>query len=688
MEAFLQLKECWAAVLGTEQNAAKQAKALAYIKLGVGDSFMNMLRSDTTAKDAWDRLKEMFQSRTIARKLKLRKELLALKMGASESVDDYLLRAEAIGVQMQNAGMTITDEEIVLPALAGLPAEYNTIVQILEQSDDNLTLSNVRAKVLLAEQRVVESPPIMPGTEKAMNTTISGSQPRAKGQHKGKQKKQFDKECWNCGKVGHLARDCWSKPKRPSAPPSRGQHTAYAAEDGDAVALAANGARDSPGPGLHWILDSGASQHITSTTNGMENVRALKAEADCKVLFANGHHEKVPAVGDVRLSGQGMLRTLLLRDVLVVPGAAANLLSIPAAAKRGATFKFEDGRAEIHYNNVKVATAHKSADGVYTIGGQSTIHAAAVVPAAQLWHRRLGHIGAPSLQKMVQTGMVDGLGLSLEHAKTVNEEVCEPCLQAKQTRSPFPESTSTTTRPMELVHMDVMGPMPVHSLGGKRYLATFMDDYSKLSMVRPLASKADVAAASKEVLEFLSNQSSCKLKAVRTDNGTEYVNQELRSYFKSKGVEHQMTVPYTPEQNGKAERLNRTLMDKVRAMLHEAKLRKSLWAEAVNTASYLRNRSAVSGKDQTPWELFYKKKPDVSHLRVFGARAHMHVPKEHRDKLDPRSLQGVMVGSGHQVRAGESYFLMAESSSAEMWSSRSTYRHLWNSFQKKSWSLS
>ena len=111
--------------------------------------------------------------------------------------------------------------------------------------------------------------------------------------------------------------------------------------------------------------------------------------------------------------------------------------------------------------------------------------------------------------------------------------------------------------------MDVMGPLPVPSLSGKLYLATFLDDYSGLSMVTPLAHKSDVPAAVKDTVKYLSRQSGCKLKAVRTDNGGEYVNHELAQFFQDHGIQHQTTIPYNPEQNGKAERLNRTLLENV-----------------------------------------------------------------------------------------------------------------------------
>ena len=159
----------------------------------------------------------------------------------------------------------------------------------------------------------------------------------------------------------------------------------------------------------------------------------------------------------------------------------------------------------------------------------------------------------------------------------------------------------------------------------------------------PLASalvkaKSDVAGVTMDVINMLEKQSGWPLLVVRTDNGSEYINSTLATFFKEKGVIHQTTVRYTPEQNGKAERLNRTLLDRVRAMLEDSKLPKTLWAEAATTASYLRNRAPAAGRSCTPWEAFFGNKPDVSHLRVFGARAYALQPKELRRKLDSHAI--------------------------------------------------
>ena len=175
--------------------------------------------------------------------------------------------------------------------------------------------------------------------------------------------------------------------------------------------------------------------------------------------------------------------------------------------------------------------------------------------------------------------------------------------------------------------MDLCGPMPIPSLGGSKYVATFLDGYSKMSFVRIIASKSETAAAVREVIRLLETQTGNRVRAIRTDNGSEYVNTELTQYLKSKGIIHQTTVPYNPEQNGAAERLNRTLMERARAMINDAGLPKELWAEAVNTANYIRCRSPTAKKLRTPWELFYGQKPDVSHMRTFGATAYSHDPQ-------------------------------------------------------------
>jgi hypothetical protein len=207
------------------------------------------------------------------------------------------------------------------------------------------------------------------------------------------------------------------------------------------------------------------------------------------------------------------------------------------------------------------------------------------------------------------------------------------------------------TEIIELVHMDVCGPMPKPSKGGSRFFASFTDDASKLSVVVPIVRKSKVASVVRQVVIRLELQSGKKLKAVWTDWGSEYVNVDLAVYFWKKGVAHETTARYSPEQNGVAERLNRVLMEKARAMLVESGLPSEMWAEAVVTANYTQNRTPVTAHGKTPREAFHGKKPNVSHLRVFGAPVYMHVPKELRDKLEPVSEKGRFLGYEPDAKA-------------------------------------
>lgn len=143
-----------------------------------------------------------------------------------------------------------------------------------------------------------------------------------------------------------------------------------------------------------------------------------------------------------------------------------------------------------------------------------------------------------------------------------------------------------------------------------------------------------------------------RVKTLRTDNGGEFTSNRFQAHLKTCGIRHELTIPKTPEQNGVAERLNRTLVETTRAMLLDAKLPHQFWAEAVSTATYLRNRSPTSAVEgATPHQAWYGQKPRVEHLRVFGSAAYVHIPKDERGKLDPKAKKCVLLGYGN-VRKG------------------------------------
>ena len=250
-----------------------------------------------------------------------------------------------------------------------------------------------------------------------------------------------------------------------------------------------------------------------------------------------------------------------------------------------------------------------------------------------LWHKRLGHLSLGGMKKLSQ-GLVDGVKLTTP----AEQPVCGACAAGKQHRIPYPRSTSSSKEKLELVHSDVCGAMRVASLGGKRYFVTFIDDFTRMTFLYFIKVKSEVFEKFREFAAYAERATGRKIKALRTDNGTEYLSRAFQAHLKEQGIRHQTSVPFCPSQNGVSERANRTLVEKARTMLQHAGLDQRFWAEAVHTACRLKNVSPTSSlQDITPQEAWSEKKPDLRFLRVFGCTAYGHIPKENRTKFDPKS---------------------------------------------------
>lgn len=242
---------------------------------------------------------------------------------------------------------------------------------------------------------------------------------------------------------------------------------------------------------------------------------------------------------------------------------------------------------------------------------------------------------------MINNGAVNGVKLEDE-----KDFFCDACQLGKSHKLPF-KTTSDRARygPGEFIHSDVCGPLPEPSIGGAKFFVTFVDEASDYRHVFFLRHKSDVYKKFKEFDRMVENKFRRKVQVLHTDNGREYCNGDMRQYLKWRGIRMENSAPYTPEQNGKAERENRTIMESARTMIKQKDLPRMLWAEAVNTAVYILNRTSHSkNPKQTPFEIWYDKKPDLSHIRVFGSTAYVHVPQQMRRKLDAKAKRLMLVG--------------------------------------------
>jgi len=197
----------------------------------------------------------------------------------------------------------------------------------------------------------------------------------------------------------------------------------------------------------------------------------------------------------------------------------------------------------------------------------------------------------------------------------------------------------------ELLHTDVCGPIRPDTAGGSRYCMTVIDDYTRYSFVKLIARKSDVTGTLMDYINLVETQTGNKVKALRSDNGGEYTSKVLDGFLQEKGIVHEFSLPYTPQQNGVAERLNRTLLDKAIPMLEQSGLPLKHWGNAISTANYIRNVSPTAASTAvTPNQAFFGIKPNVSNLRAFGCRAFVLTPSHARTKLEARAKPGVFIG--------------------------------------------
>ena len=332
----------------------------------------------------------------------------------------------------------------------------------------------------------------------------------------------------------------------------------------------------------------------------------------------------------------------MLTDVRYIPKLEKNLISLGTLESKGFTIIMQNGILKV-VSGALVMMKGIRRNNLYLYQGNTTVGTTAavsktdkVVEMSRLWHMRLGHAGEKSLQTLAMQRLLKG-------AKTCKLDFCEQCVLGKQKRVKFGTTIHNTEGILDYIHTDVWGPTKTASLGGKHYFVTFVDDFSRRVWVYTLKSKDEVFETFLVWKKMVENQTGRKIKVLRSDNGIEYRNDQFSIFCKKEGISRHFTVRDTPQQNGEAERMNQTLLEKVRCMLSNAGLGKQFWVEAVMYASHLINRLpsiALNGK--TPLEVWSGKLAnDYDTLRVFGSTAYYHVKES---KLDPRAKKALFMG--------------------------------------------
>ena len=390
-----------------------------------------------------------------------------------------------------------------------------------------------------------------------------------------------------------------------------------------------------------WCVDSGASRHIC---NDRHVFTSLNQRDNPKLQFGDGRMVVAKGVGRVSIE----LLHVDLKDVIYCPDIAVNLISVACLMKSGCEVSFVNDKCLIRQNSQLIMEAVRDNDGLFHLVGPpicdcpdmclvNNVHTRSDVPIST-WHRRLGHASIEPIQH-IEKGAAYGGPKSVP----VNSIECDACRLGKAHALPHTSTTERQNDILELVHTDICGPLEA-TKHGEIYFATFIDDFSRMSFVYPMRNKSDIHIKFKEFKAYVETNTNKKIKAIRSDRAREYEMGEFGRLLREFGIVHELTAPYSPEQNGTAERLNRTLLEKVRTMLIDSKLAESFWDKALNFANYARNRTPSQVLDwKTPYEMFYKKVPNVRHLRAFGCKVFV-LNSKFDSKLSPRSQVGIFMG--------------------------------------------
>ncbi|GJX64016.1 retrovirus-related pol polyprotein from transposon TNT 1-94 [Tanacetum coccineum] len=266
-----------------------------------------------------------------------------------------------------------------------------------------------------------------------------------------------------------------------------------------------------------------------------------------------------------------------------------------------------------------------------------------------LWHRRLSHLNFDTINLLSKNNIVNGL----PKLKFVKDHLCSSCELGKAKRKSFhTKTTPSSKRRLQLLHMDLCGPMRVESINGKKYVLVIVDDYSRYTWTHFLRSKDETPGVLIDFLTLVQRGLHAQVTTVRTDKGTEFLNKTLHAYFAKEGIRHETSTARTPEQNGVVERRNRTLVEAARTMLSAAKVPLFFWAEAIATACFTQNRSLVIPRhEKTPYHIINAQKPSVKFFHIFGSLCYIVRDGENLDKMKEKGDACIFVGYSTQSKA-------------------------------------
>ena len=596
-----------------------------------------------SSAEMYDTLKKLFDQDEARVKCSTLEEFFTFQYDSGFDMATNLSKLENIVFKLNSSGQKIETDMHIARIMSILPSHFQPHFMTAWDStpDDQKTIANLKARLIRDEKRY--NPTSSNGSSAAVAFkahhvkcyTCGGDHYADKCPKKqsNARKKAFNKfpPCKSCGRTNHEEKDCRYKKSFSKNNPQKASYLTYTRPCEQSLCSEKLITDHSEN---QWVIDSGSTCHMTSSNKILSNKTSVHTIVGTS---KKGQYMKAKAVGKVEAA------ECTLKNVLYLPGLDKNLLSVNAITQNGGKIEFDKNKVTVSQNGNVVLSGQKDKSGLYLIDinpdNKEFCHLSPEKCNSSVdWHRKLGHLGYDNMKKLSQIST----GLEFQE---IDVDVCQVCQEAKQARRPFKNQRTRATRPLEILHTDLVE-VEVCTWDNCKYFITCLDDYTHYTTVYLLNRKSDAVVALKRYIAEAENKWNLKLQKIRSDGGGEYISTNFKSWCAEKGIILDYTIPHTPMLNGSAERLNRSLMEKVRALLFDSKLDHKFWGEALYTAANLLNRSPTRTlKNCTPAEKWFNKKPDLSHFQLFGSKVH-YKKLGYVKKLEKRSLEGFFVGYG------------------------------------------
>lgn len=618
------------------------------ITSAVTDAVYQKIMDTETAYEAWEALKKNFEASSRDQLFKLCTDFFAFSWKFTEDVSTHVAKLRSLWNELNN-GLKAKDEAalpeliLVCKILHILPTNFETFKSswmLLSKSEDK-KFEELHSQLCMFERNFTK------GGEKVEQEALVA---KSNADNVTRKKFVYKGNCYYCKQPGHWIKRCkkWIADGRPPKNAVKKREEDKTVVTNVTLLSVCSEACTTELDEDNWWIDNGATKHVTNCLDYFVSFE----------IFKSPHSVKAVGQESLNAIGKGSIRVLstignrseeiILSDVWYVPKISKNLFSVLAAQDRNENSIFEStpttctlkingqvrlvGSREVNGSLYKVAIkplVPKQGADVNLVEEKSDL--------LQLYHERWGHQD----KRHVKMKLKRDFNIEVK----LNEEICEPCTYGKAHRLPF-GTREKSSKPGELISTDVCGAFD-ESFQKKRYFVLFKDNYTKFRYCYFLAQKSEVSDALKDFLRHTKTLG-YSVKEMLSDNGREFDNEEVRSILRANGITQRLTAPYTPEQNGISERDNRTIVEMARTLKYsnpEVIYPEGIWAELVNTAVYILNRTGKSSIDGvSPYELWLGKKPRTKHLRIIGSKCYAHIPSQKRRKMDKKAVKGHLIG--------------------------------------------